>query len=208
MGREPETRERIRRAAATLFREKGFHGTSMQDLADAVGITKSSLYHHFPSKQALLADIVAATVERVTPMVEAAAASDRPAAGRLHLAVRLHTIEAIRDRDAVACFVEEGRHLAPAFIEAHVSKRDRYEGHFRRILADGIVSGEFRPHDVPLTAMAILGLCNSVVRWYRTEGAHSPEEIAEEFADFAVHGVITGASHLLITEEVGRGRRA
>ncbi len=188
----PTTRERIRREAAALFREKGFNGTSMAELAGEVGITKSSLYHHFPSKQALLSEIIELTVNRVTPLVEAVAESDLPIQERLGRAVALHTVEAIHDRDAVACFVEEGRYLAPDFMAAHVAKRDRYELVFRNMFEEGIASGEFAPQDVGLAVKAILGMCNSAVRWYRPGGGHTPEAIASEFARFAMRGAAAG----------------
>jgi len=182
------TRERIRREAAALFRKKGFNGTSMAELAGHVGITKSSLYHHFPSKQALLSEIIELTVNRVTPLLQEVADSDLPIRERLGRAVVLHTVEAIRDRDAVACFIEEGRYLAPDLMAAHVMRRDRYEAIFRRMLEEGIASGEFVDQDVALSVRAILGTCNSVVRWYRSDGDHTPEEIASQFADFTVRG--------------------
>lgn len=208
MTEQNDTKVRIRNAAASLFREKGFHGSSMLDLAEVVGITKSSLYHHFPSKQALLSEIVEETVARVTPMVQAVSESDQSPSDRLHLAVRQHTLEAIRDQDAVSCFIEEGRYLTPDYLEAHIISRDRYEGFFRKILEDGISSGEFRSHDVPLTAMAILGLCNSVVRWYRAGDSHTPEEIAEEFATLAVRGVEAEPGPRKDAKEVTHERRA
>ena len=107
------TRERIRREAAALFRKKGFNGTSMAELAGEVGITKSSLYHHFPSKQALLSEIIELTVNRVTPLVQEVADSDLPIRERLGRAVVLHTVEAIRDQDAIACFIEEMAAASP-----------------------------------------------------------------------------------------------
>jgi len=194
MKREETTRERIRREAAGLFRRKGFNGTSMAELAAAVGVTKSSLYHHFPSKQALLSEIIQLTVDRVTPLVEAVAAMDKPAGDRLRAAVEIHTVEAIRDRDAVACFIEEGRYLRPDLMEAHLEKRDRYEQIFRRMVEEGISSGEFAPQDVGMSVRAILGMANSVVRWYRPDGSKSAEEIASYLAGFALGGVFAGAS--------------
>jgi len=182
------TRERIRREAAALFREKGFNGTSMAELATEVGITKSSLYHHYRSKQALLSEIIEVTVDRVAPLVEEVAQSDLPIRERLGRAVALHTVEAIHDQDSVACFVEEGRYLAPDFMAAHVVKRDRYELIFRRMFEEGITSGEFMDQDVGLAVKAILGMCNSVVRWYRPDGGYTPEQIAAQFAYFAVRG--------------------
>ena len=70
MTKPSTTRDRIRSEAAALFREKGFNGTSMSELAAEVGITKSSLYHHYPGKQALLSEIIELTVNRVTPLVQ------------------------------------------------------------------------------------------------------------------------------------------
>ncbi len=198
----PTTRERIRREAAALFREKGFNGTSMAELADEVGITKSSLYHHFPSKQALLSEIIELTVNRVTPLVQEVAESEFPIRERLRRAVALHTVEAIRDQDAVACFIEEGRYLAPDYMAAHVAKRDRYEHVFRLMFEEGIASDEFVDQDAGLAVKAILGMSNSVVRWYQPGGDHTPEEIASEFAQFAVRGAATTRKVSPAVEEV------
>jgi len=189
---EHTTRERILRAAASLFRQQGYNGTSMQDLAKAVGLTKSSLYHHFPSKDALLLEILEATVDRTYPTVQHVAEADSAAAERLRTAIHMHVIELIRDRDNQACFIEEGRHLAPDYMETYLRKRDSYERFFRRILEDGIESGEFVEHDVRLVAMALLGMCNWIVRWYRPDGGRSPEEIASAFAGLAVRSVSNG----------------
>lgn len=182
------TRDRICTEAASLFSKQGFNGTSMAELSIAVGITKSSLYHHFASKQALLSEIIERTVGRVTPLVQKVADTDIPAKERLARAVALHTIEAIRDRDAIACFIEEGRYLSPDFMALHVTNRDRYEQIFRRIFAAGIESGEFTDQDTGIAVKAILGMCNSVVRWYRPDGHESPQQIASQFAHLAVHG--------------------
>ena len=202
------TRGRIRREAAALFREKGFNGTSMAELAAQVGVTKSSLYHHFPSKQALLSEIIELTVNRVTPLLADVAESDLPVTERLGRAVVLHTVEAIRDRDAVACFLEEGRYLELQFVAAHVAKRDRYELIFRQIYEEGVTSGVFVRQDVGLAVKAILGMCNSVVRWYRPGGGHTPEEIGAEFARFAVRGAVGPVEMSLSFEEVTHERSA
>ena len=102
---ERTTRNRILEEAAGLFRREGFNGASMQDLAAVVGITKSTLYHHFPSKQALLSEILELTVGRVTPALEAIAEADLSAAARLRQAAVRHVVELIHDQDNVACFI-------------------------------------------------------------------------------------------------------
>jgi TetR/AcrR family transcriptional regulator, cholesterol catabolism regulator len=195
------TRARIRTEAAALFSAQGFNGTSMSELATAVGITKSSLYHHFPSKQALLSEIIEQTVSRVTPLVQRVADMDLPVRERLARAVTLHTIEAIRDREAIACFIEEGRYLSPDFMALHVANRDRYEQMFQRIFSAGIESGEFIRQDVGIAVKAILGMCNSVVRWYRPDGHQSPEQIASQFAHLTVHGAT--ASREMVSSDRG-----
>lgn len=184
------TREQLLRAAARLFREQGFHGTSVAEIASAVGITKSSFYHHFASKQALLAEILTDTVSRVTPTVEAIASADLPASERLRAAARSHVVELIHDQDKVACFVEEGRFLAADYRDGFVAARDRYERSFRQILEDGVRSGEFRPMSVRLASLAVLGMCNSVVHWYQPSGELNVDDVAEEFADLAVKSVL------------------
>jgi AcrR family transcriptional regulator len=186
------TREQLVRAAAHLFREQGFHGTSVTEIATAAWITKSSLYHHFASKQAILAQILTDTASRVTPAVEAIAAADLPAADRLRAAARCHVVELIHDQDMVACFVEEGRFLEPEYRGDFVAARDRYEQSFRQILADGVANGEFRPVSVSLASLAVLGLCNSVGHWYQPTGRLGVEAVAEQFADLAVRSLLSG----------------
>jgi len=185
------TREQLKCAAARLFREQGFHGTSVAEIATAAWITKSSLYHHFESKQALLAEILTDTASRVTPTVEAIASADLPAAERLRAAARSHVVELIHDQDKVACFVEEGRFLESGYRDAFVAARDRYEQSFRRILDDGVRSGEFRPMSVSLASLAVLGMCNSVVHWYQPSGHLDVDTVAEQFADLAVRSMLS-----------------
>jgi AcrR family transcriptional regulator len=191
------TRDQLVRAAAHLFRERGFHGTSVAEIAAAAWITKSSLYHHFASKQALLAEILTVTASRVTPAVEEIAAADLPATERLRAAARCHVVELIHDQDMVACFVEEGRFLEPEYREAFVAARDRYEQSFRRILHDGIRNGEFRPVSVSMASLAVLGMCNSVVHWYQPTGHLDIEAVAEQFADLAVRSMLSGRAESL-----------
>ena len=202
MSAEPTTRERIRSEAAALFRRKGFNGTSMAELAAEVGITKSSLYHHFPSKQALLSEIIELTVNRVGPLVQEVADSGLPIAEKMSRAVAIHAVEAIHDQDAVACFIEEGRYLAADYMAAHVVARDNYELIFRTMFEEGIASGVFLDQDADLAVKAMLGMCNSVVRWYWPGGSHSPEQIATEFARFAVRGA-TGSREPVGPVEAG-----
>ena len=199
------TRASILRVAAALFRQRGFRATSMQDIADLVGITKSGLYHHFAGKQELLYEILQHTVDTVMPQVAAIAESDVPAADRLRGAVFYHIVQLVAEQDNVSCFIEEGRSLAPQRMAAFIAKRDRYEQYFRTIIADGVTCGEFRPVDVRLAGLAIMGMCNWVARWYRPDGDLGPEEIARQFGDLAVGSLLVGAGGV---SSAGRRRAA
>ncbi len=187
--REDGPKARILRAAAAQFRRRGFHRTTMQEVAAAAGLTKGTLYYYVRSKQALLYEIVEHTLDQALPRLEEIAASPVPASERLRQAVRLHILTLAEDHDNVACFVEEGRSLAPRYRSAHLARRDRYEALFRRIVEDGIARGEFAPTDVRLAGLAVLGMVNWMVRWYRAHGQRSAEEIAAHFGDYAVNAL-------------------
>jgi len=180
------SRVRILRAAAELFRRHRFDRTTMQDIAEVVGLTKGSLYHHISSKQALLYEIIQHTVDRALPRLERIANMPLPAAERLRQAVRLHILILAHDRDNVECSIEEGRSLAPEYRDAAIAGRDRYEQLIRGIINDGIRTGEFAPTDARLAGFALLGMVNWVARWYRPDGERSAGEIAAQFADYAV----------------------
>lgn len=189
---EAGTRARILRAAAALFHARGFEGTSMNQIAAAVGIQKSSLYHHFRSKDELLFDILRHTVDVAIGGLQAIVAADLSAAQRLRLAVRHHVINLVEDLDNVACFIEESKALGPRHREAYIVRRDAYERCFREIIEEGIARGEFRPADVRLAGFAVLGMCNWIVRWYHPDGPNTPEEVARQFGDLAVAALAAG----------------
>lgn len=185
--RDEGMRALILREAAALFRRQGFERTTVRSIADAVGLKKGSLYHYITGKHRLLFEIVEQALEDSLPALEHVASGRAPAAERLRDAVGLHILTLARDRDTVACFIEEGRWLAPEYRSVHQAARDRYEALFRRIVADGIESGEFAPTDVRLAGFAILGIVNWIVRWYRPDGRCRAEQIAAQFGEYAVN---------------------
>jgi AcrR family transcriptional regulator len=199
------SRQRILEVAARLFRRRGFEGTGMREIAAGAGLAKSSLYNHFSSKQAMLFEIVQKTVERTTPALRAIAEAELPAAERLREAVAAHVVELIHDLDNVACFVEEGRFLEPAYLSAHLASRDEYERSFRQILATGVESGEFRLVELELTSLALLGMCNWVARWYRPDGRLDAAQIGAEFGELAVRAVAADCAASRIQREEERG---
>src|ERR687891_2454034 len=159
-------------AAARLFSERGYHGTSMQHLGDALGLKRGSLYAHIGSKEELLFDVVDDGAERFLARGAEALATSGSAAARLRAFLVGHIETAIEHLDAATVFLNEWRYLSDDLRAAVQDKRDTYEGLVRGIVTDGISSGEFRADaDVAMTARLVLSAGNWVYAWYRPDGS-------------------------------------
>ncbi len=178
-------------AATRLFRERGFHATSMQDLADALAMNRGSLYHYIESKDDLLWAIVSGALEALDDEVRPALADDgRSARSRLEAGIEAHLRYAATERDELALLQIEVRSLSDARREELLARRDEYEALWRAAVADGVGREEFRPVDVRLTAIAILSACNWFVQWYRPDGELSAAEIARRIGDLYLNGLM------------------
>ena len=183
-------RAELVRAAARLFSERGYHGTSMQHLGDALGLQRGSLYAHIGSKQELLLDVVEEGAARFLERGAEAADRDAPAGDRLRAFLAGHVATVVEHLDAATVFLNEWRYLAPDLRTVVQEKRDAYEALIRRIIGEGIRDGEFRADaDVRLASLAVLSMGNWIYAWYRPEGELGPEEIGELFADLMVKGL-------------------
>jgi AcrR family transcriptional regulator len=177
-------------AAARLFSERGYHGTSMQHLGDALGIQRGSLYAHIGSKEELLHAVVDAGARHFLARAEMAAALAGPADKRLRRLLIGHIETAIENLDAATVFLNEWRYLSGELRKDIKHKRDRYEAILRDIIEDGIVAGEFRSDtDVTFAARLVLSAGNWTFAWYRPDGAFGATEIGERFADLVLRGM-------------------
>jgi len=179
----------IIQAAAQIFREKGYHGASMQDIADAVGLQKASLYHHVTSKQEILGEILDQALDRLISDLEPIANSKLPADERLRQAVRLYLLRMAENADLAAVLLLEYRSLEPPQRAEHIQRRDRYERLWRKIIREGIAEGLFASSDEMTTTFALLGVQNWSITWYRPGGRYSPGQLADLFADLFLEGL-------------------
>jgi AcrR family transcriptional regulator len=173
-----------------LFSERGYHGTSMQHLADALGLQRGSLYAHIGSKQELLFEVVDEGADRFLERGRAAVHMAAPAATRLRQLLISHIETAIEHLDAATVFLNEWRYL-PEDLRASIQiKRDRYEEMVRSIVTDGIAAGDFRSDaDVSFAARLVLSAGNWTYAWYRPGGELGPKEIGERFAELLIRGL-------------------
>ncbi|MGH2818880.1 MAG: TetR/AcrR family transcriptional regulator [Actinomycetota bacterium] len=177
-------------AAARLFSARGYHGTSMKHLGDALGLLKGSLYAHIGSKEELLFDVVDEGAARFLERGREALELEGSAARRLESFLVGHIETAIEHLDAATVFLNEWRYLSHDLQELVKAKRDAYEAIAREIVSGGIASREFRPDaDVDMTARLVLSAGNWVYAWYRPGGEFAPDQIARSYAEILVRGL-------------------
>lgn len=189
-------REEILAAAAQIFREKGYHATSMQDIAEAVNLQKGSLYHHIHSKEEILASLLDRALDLLIFSMQEVMASSQPVEEKLRAAMRMYADNIAVHSDLAAVLLLEYRNLSPRLRARHMGRRDRFEALWRELIRQGIQQGVFRASDEKLVALAILGVQNWMLTWYRAEGPLSAVELSNRFADLFLNGLLTdGAAH-------------
>lgn len=162
-----ERREQLTRTAARLFAERGYHGTSLADLAEALGIQKASLYHHIASKEDLLWEIASGGAEAFHHSVDAVP-EDAPATEKIRLALRGHLEVVAEQLDAATVFTREWRALEGEHRVRFVAERRRYEERIRDLFREGVQGGELRTDlDVATAALLFLSAANWAYTWLR-----------------------------------------
>jgi len=187
--RSPRRAEMIR-VAARLFSERGYHGTSMQQLGDALGLQRGSLYAHIGSKEELLYDVVDDGAEAFLERAGRVESMEALASVKLRRLLVGHIETAIEHLDAATVFLNEWRYLSDDRRAEIQSKRDRYEDTVRQVIVDGIEAGEFRRDtDVGFAARLVLSAGNWTFAWYRPGGELGPTDIGERFARLVLRGL-------------------
>jgi AcrR family transcriptional regulator len=177
-------------ACAQVISEKGFHATSMQDIAEAVDLQKASLYHHFTSKQEILLVLLDQAIDLLTERLDPIVRQDLPADQKLRAMMRCFLETLAERKDLVAVLLLEYRSLNRELLSKHVVRRDRLERIWRKIIQQGIDSDLFCSTDAALTTRALLGVLNWTITWYNPSGPLTIDEIADHAADLFLHGLM------------------
>ncbi len=174
--------------ATRLFAERGFAGTTLQDIADALGVTRPALYYYFKSKDEILAKLVHEITETSAADLHEIA-QQAPASPTAKLrAVAYSTASRIATHaDRFRLLVKSEAELPEEIGRAHHEARRAVLAVFTDVVEDGIRSGEFRPIDARTAALGILGTCNWVAWWYRP--GDDVDAVATTLADMAVASV-------------------
>jgi TetR/AcrR family transcriptional regulator, cholesterol catabolism regulator len=188
----PEMRQKVLDAAARLFRDKGYAGTTMRDVAARCGIRAASLYYHFPSKDEILAEVFDYGVRHVAGAVRGAVEGlPRSASSydKIRAAVHAHLESFFVYGDYTASNIRVFRQ-APAEVQRKNRRlRDRYEAYWQRLLEDARRSGELRRGvDLSIARLFLFGGLNHTLEWYTARGI-SFRDLAERYTDLIFHGI-------------------
>ena len=188
-GRDSTREGEILTAAARIFREKGYHGTSVRDIAEAVGLLKGSLYHYIRSKEELLARLFEGSLGDTIVELEAIATRNAPTTERLRDMVRVYVMSVTANLDAVGIYLREWRSLPAPELARVRARRRAMRRLFEDVITEGVKRRELSASDAKIAALAIIGMCNWTYEWYRPRGRLTPAALADELADRAVASV-------------------
>ena len=183
-------REEIIAAAAKVFQTKGYHAATVQDIADAVGILKGSLYHHVKSKEDLLYLIVKEPIARIYARMAEIVASDLPAGEKLRRAILAHLEAFDQHYPHLFVYLHEREEMKRRFREQFKLSPKQYEHCWQQILREGVKAGEFRADlDVHVVSYGLLGMLNWLYKWYDPRGRLGVREVADQFSTLALAGL-------------------
>ncbi len=182
-------RDRILEEAVKLFYERGFSGTTLDDIAGKLGVTKPFIYTHFRSKCELLEAVCRPTIEMSLDAISRAAQREGRAADRLFDGVVNFTKVVLQRQGNIAVYFREEKHLSEAGLAEINALRKRFDRVLSDLLQEGADAGEFRIADVRVAALAIGGMVSWAYTWYQPEGRLSFDDIGARLAHFALQMV-------------------
>ncbi|MGB3430620.1 TetR/AcrR family transcriptional regulator [Achromobacter sp.] len=191
-GRPPTVaapRERILEEAAKLFAQSGYDGSSVSDLAAALGVSKAAIYHYYTTKQDIYDAIILAALTGLTQAVAQEVARAEGATARLRAFMVSHARYFEQHHAEFVTMLIGYSGMALTEREDAARLRDGYEKRLRELIAQGVAAGEFRALDVAAAGRAVLSMLNWMVRWYKPGQGDSAETIAAGYFDLLVGGM-------------------
>jgi len=182
-------RERILEEAVKLFYERGFSGTTLDDIAGKLGVTKPFIYTHFRSKVELLEAICRPTIEMSLAAISHAAEQRGSASERLFNGVVEFTKVVLQRQANIAVYFREEKSLSEAGLNEINVLRKRFDRVLSDLLEEGISGGEFHITDIRVAALAIGGMVSWAYTWYQPGGRLSIDDVGDQMARFAVEMV-------------------
>lgn len=195
-------RRTILKEATRLFGEFGYTGTTMRDIADAVGVLPGSLYTHIRGKEELLLEVIETGIDRFLALDHLAAGSGQSVTQRFREFITGHVSLVAESPEWSRVINHQWRFLTGERLQTVVRKRAQYQDILEAIVKDGQGTGVFdADQDIKVMLLAVLGALNWTPEWYNPNGPDTPEEIGHSLADSLLAGLLdrrsqsTGRAH-------------
>jgi len=187
---KPGTRlEEVLRSAANIFFAKGFHATSIEDVARDVGMLKGSLYYYIKSKDDLLFQLLLAGIEDGDAFIARQIEPAGDPVEQLERAVRAHIDYIIQNKVPFGLFLHEFDSLSGKRQHKLISVMSRYNARFVELVRRGQQQGQLIDGEPWLIVNGILGMCNWLYRWYETDHVSNPEQVKQVFLRMILRGI-------------------
>jgi AcrR family transcriptional regulator len=180
-------RDAVLIAAVRMFNARGFHATSLDDVAASLGISKPTIDHYLGSKDRVLLECVTIGLNQLRDAAEAAKA--RPGTGLDRLRSFLESYARVNMEDFGRCVIRTGDEmLSPQSATTFRGLKRDIDNRLRELIRDAVADGSIRPVDERIAAFAFAGALNWPARWYNEEGPESPEDTARALTDILIQG--------------------
>lgn len=194
LGRPPmmnDPRAEILRQAAQMFAQKGYVDSSLSEVARSLNYSKGAIYNYFSSKQEIYDAIIIYTLTGLNDASAAAVKREDTPAEQLKQFMVAHARFLADNYDCFVTMLVGFSGMANTGLKDDaLALRDAHEGLLRRIIADGVADGSFREVGAAMTGRAVLSLLSWMVRWFKPGGGKSAEEVALEYHDLLVRGLV------------------
>jgi len=194
-------RREVLREAAASFNFKGYHATSLTEIATSLGVTKAALYHYFPNKNSLLAACFEHSMEVALASLERGRKEGKNGRDRLVLTISGYVSQLIDELNCGVGLMEE-QALDPGDRAKLVRQRDKFERALRALVKEGIDDGSVVPCDPKLAIFVILGAMNWVPKWFKANGAWKPEQLTLALGQI-FERALSSAPAAALTRDVG-----
>jgi AcrR family transcriptional regulator len=202
-------RDAVIRAAAQAFNRKGYHNTSLDDIAAALDVTKPTVYYYVTNKQQLLYECFVEGVERVRTAIHEARELEVPSRERLNAVLRNYA-KAMASEFGWCMVRVEDQDLTPVMSGQVKLMKSEIDHGIRRLIREGIQDGSIQPCDPKMAAFALAGSLNWIAHWYKENQSMTPAEIADAFISVFDNGLQPREPNAMINgarRRVGNGRK-
>ena len=180
----------VYRTAAQIILRKGYDATSINDIANALGMTKAGLYHYINGKKELLFDIMNFGLDELDEEVVTPARSIADPSARLRFIIASHAQLVTRGQGAITILVDEITALTPAQNRMITRRKREYFNRLRDVLNELKSAGKLQDVDTTAATFSLLGMINWLSRWFRQDGELTQEQVADQIARIALNGLL------------------